>query len=81
MLSKLQLLGKNPKQYHAKYMHFSIIQLVPNHYTVVLYEPISRLYIYKISAVYLSNCRVIFFVGYRNREPGLNIFNNISTMQ
>ena len=42
-------------------MCFSKMQLVSHRYTAVLYEPISKLYIYKTSAVYLSDARVTFF--------------------
>ena len=59
-LIDLQLLGKSLNQYHAKYMHFSKMQLVSHCYTAVLCEPISKLYIYKNSTVYLSDCRVKF---------------------
>ena len=62
----LQLLGKFLNQYHAKCMRFSKMQLVSHCYTAVLYEPISKLYIYKNSAVYLSDCRATFFARYRN---------------
>ena len=39
---------------------FSKLQLVSHCYTAVLYEPISKLYIYKNSAAYLSDARVTF---------------------
>ena len=55
-------------QYHAKCMHVSKIPLVSKFYTAILYEQISRLYIYKNSAVCLSNCWVMFFARYRNWE-------------
>ena len=58
----LQWLGKTLNQYHAKCMHFSKMQLVSHCYTAVLYEPISKLYIYKNSAVYLSDARVTVFL-------------------
>ena len=57
-----QLVGKTPNQYHAKCMHFSKMQLVSHCFTAVLYEPISKLNIYKNSTIYLSNARVMFFV-------------------
>ena len=34
--------------------------------TFILHEPISRLNSYKNSAVYVSDCRLLFFAGYRN---------------
>ena len=40
----LQLLGKNQKHYHAKCMHLAKMQLVLDHYTVVLYHAIAKLY-------------------------------------
>ena len=42
-------------------MHFSKMQLVSHCYTAVLFEPISKLFIYKNSIIYLSDCRVTFF--------------------
>ena len=62
-LIELKLLGKTLNQYHEKCMRFSAMQLVSHCYTAVLYEPISRLKIYKNSAVYLSDVRItlLFF--------------------
>ena len=36
------------------------VQLVSHCYTAVWYEPISKLYIYKNSVVYLSDARIMF---------------------
>ena len=58
LLPFLQLLGKILNQYHAKCMHFAKMQLVSKYYTLVLYEPIFKLYMHKNSAVYLSDCRL-----------------------
>ena len=43
-------------------MFFSKVQLVLPCYTIVLYEPIFKLYICKHSAVYISVARVTFFL-------------------
>ena len=62
-LIKLKLLGKTLNQYHAKCMRFSKMQLVSHCYTAVLFEPISKLYIYKNPALYLFDAMVtLFFV-------------------
>ena len=42
---ELTVAWQNSKQYHAKCMRFSKMQLVPQCYTALLYEPISTLYI------------------------------------
>ena len=55
-------LAKTLNQYHSKCMRFSKMQLVSHCYTAVLYEPISNLYIYKNSAVRLSDARITFFL-------------------
>ena len=47
-------LAKTLNQYHAKFMQVSKMQLVLNCYTAVLFEPISRHYIYQNLAVYIS---------------------------
>ena len=60
-LIELKLLGKTLNQYHEKCMRFSEMQLVSHCYTAVLYELISRLKIYKNSAVYLSDVRITLF--------------------
>ena len=70
-LIELKLFGKILNQYHAKCMRLSKMRLVPHCYTGVLYESISKLYMY--SAVYLSDCRVCFFrkiQELRNRLSG-----------
>ena len=48
-------------QYHAKGMRSSKMQLVSACYTAVLHLRISKLYIFKNLAVYLSDARVTFF--------------------
>ena len=55
-------------QYHAKRMRFSKMQLhvVSHFYTAGLYKPLPKLYIYKNSAVYLSDARVTFFARFEN---------------
>ena len=60
-LNRTQLSVKTLNQYHAKCMRFSKMQLISHCYTAVLDETISKLYIYKNSAVYLSDARVTFF--------------------
>ena len=57
----LQLLGKNLKKYIQKCTHFAKKQLVSGCYTMVSYHAISRLYIHKKAAVYLSDSRVAVF--------------------
>ena len=44
-MAKLKKNNKKKKQHHAKCMHFAKMQLFPNCYTAVLYEPISRIYL------------------------------------
>ena len=62
--NRTQLLCKTLNQYHAICMRFfSKMQLVSNcyMYTANLYKPISKLYVYKSSAVHLYDCRVTYF--------------------
>ena len=54
-LIELTVAWQTLNRYHAKCMRFSKMQLVSHCYITVLYESISKLYIYKKSAVYLSD--------------------------
>ena len=75
--SPFQTLRGSLNQYHANCMHFSKMHLVSYCYTVVLYELISKLYISKYSAVYLSDARVtvLFCKLQKLRNPTIQITN------
>ena len=68
----MHLLGKTLNKYHAKCIHLSKMQNVLHCYTAVLYEPIPKLYMYKHSAVYLSDSARLmsfFFFFFRIEKP------------
>ena len=61
----------------VKHMHFTKFCQTANSFELlyrVLYEPISKLYIYKNSAVYLSDCRITFFFLQDTGIEKLNYF-------
>ena len=60
-LIELTVALQNFKPVSCKMHCFSKMHLVVNCYTAVFYKSISKLYLYKNSALYLSDCRVTCF--------------------
>ena len=62
-LIELTVAWQNSKPVQCKMHAFIQNSISFSHcYTMVLYEPISKLYMYKNSVIYLSDCRVTFFL-------------------
>ena len=60
-LIELTVAWQNSKAVSCKMHAFLQSAISFTFYTAVLYEPISKLYIYKNSAIYLYDARVMFF--------------------